>query len=567
MIVARIYLLAGMSPNATHVCSVPRTTSCACLLSDNNQMPHQKHLEGGRATLVYWADIKEYVHSSVDAYDDTSVFNFVEYADRASSLPTEAGFIVADVPLVKLIPYVTVAAALKIARAHHISIGSHVPKSNLYAYFEGHDCLKSNCKPHLSISATKGSRVVKKQPTSSSLQEHNIETDNTASFPPPPLSTELTQRVMTDFCNDSSKNSFEEAGCAVCGQLINKSELTRLKSVKGMLNVLAIPGITRVERKSSSEKIKEFAGPVLDYECNMICTDCRSTIRKGKIPNHALANGLWIGKVPKALSELRFIEKLLIARLRHNCCFVRVASGMRKMTSHVVAFQAPIRKMYNILPPPVEDLDEVLAILFTGPSKPTTNDFARTPLLVRRNAVAIALEWLELNHADYSDIEISYENLAQYPEDSPPVSVEYKKSADNKYPENTSVFDDEVEDGTQEGDCPFVVHGLTGENLDTMTNARLKGIALSYLNNGGKMLAVGHSENPESIYNNPQFYPQMFPWLFPYGHGGIGSTHLSDAAHKQFLLMYHDKRFQTDVYFPFVAFSHAQIKSSTTGAF
>ena len=121
---------------------------------------------------------------------------------------------------------------------------------------------------------------------------------------------------------------------------------------------------------------------------------------------------------------------------------MRVASGMRKMTSHVVAFQAPIPKVYNILPPPVEDLDEVLAILLTCPSKPTTNDFARTPLLVCRNAVAIALEWLKLNHADYSDIEISYENLAQYPEDSPRVSVEYKKSADNKYPENTSVFDD-----------------------------------------------------------------------------------------------------------------------------
>jgi hypothetical protein len=59
----------------------------------------------------------------------------------------------------------------------------------------------------------------------------------------------------------------------------------------------------------------------------------------------------------------------------------------------------------------------------------------------------------------------------------------------------------------------------------------------------------------------------MFPWLFPYGLGGIGSTSLSESAHKKFLLMYHDKRFQTDVYFPFVAFSHSQIKASTSGAF
>ena len=90
---------------------------------------------------------------------------------------------------------------------------------------------------------------------------------------------------------------------------------------------------------------------------------------------------------------------------------------------------------------------------------------------------------------------------------------------------------------------------------------------MSYLNNGGKMLAVGHSSQLASIYNNPQYYPQMFPWLFPYGVGGIGSTALSDVAHKRFLLMYHDKRFQKDVYFPFVAFSHSQIKSCSSGAF
>ena len=112
-----------------------------------------------------------------------------------------------------------------------------------------------------------------------------------------------------------------------------------------------------------------------------------------------------------------------------------------------------------------------------------------------------------------------------------------------------------------------MVHGLTGDDLDTISSSRLKALALTYLNNGGKMLAVGHSSQFESMYNNPEYYPQMFPWLFPYGAGGIGSTDLSEAAHKRYLLMYHDKRFQTDIYYPFVAFSHSQVKSSTTGAF
>ncbi len=60
----------------------------------------------------------------------------------------------------------------------------------------------------------------------------------------------------------------------------------------------------------------------------------------------------------------------------------------------------------------------------------------------------------------------------------------------------------------------------------------------------------------------------MFPWLFPYGLGGIGSIpNLGDHEHKKHLLMYHDKRFQVDPNFPFVAFSHEQVKTATTNSF
>ena len=83
------------------------------------------------------------------------------------------------------------------------------------------------------------------------------------------------------------------------------------------------------------------------------------------------------------------------------------------------------------------------------------------------------------------------------------------------------------------------------------------------------MLAISHDDSPQSIYNNPNLYPQIFPWLFLYGLGGIGATmtKLSEKLHKHRLLMYHDKRFQHDVCFSFVAFSHQQVKASTTGGF
>ena len=53
----------------------------------------------------------------------------------------------------------------------------------------------------------------------------------------------------------------------------------------------------------------------------------------------------------------------------------------------------------------------------------------------------------------------------------------------------------------------------------------------------GKVLAISHAEKPESIYDNPQLYPMMFPWLFPYGLGGIGTfnggTDMSEMMHKK----------------------------------
>jgi hypothetical protein len=237
------------------------------------------------------------------------------------------------------------------------------------------------------------------------------------------------------------------------------------------------------------------------------------------------------------------------------------------MASHVIAFESPVPKVYHQLPPPVEDLDEVLAVLFTGPCRPTEKDFKRTPLLVRRNYVARALEWLNLNHADYADLDISYDELNCYPEDTPPVGVQYQHSLTNKVEEGTSVFDDALDDGVEAGDCPFVVHGLMGEQLDTKSVNALKGIALKHWNNRGGALAISHDASSQSIYNNPGLYPQIFPWLFPFSLGGIGATKLTEKAHKCHLLMYHDKCFQRDVAFPFVAFSHQQVKASTTGGF
>ena len=82
----------------------------------------------------------------------------------------------------------------------------------------------------------------------------------------------------------------------------------------------------------------------------------------------------------------------------------------------------------------------------------------------------------------------------------------------------------EEEEGVEDGDCPFVVHGITGENYSTLSKDAVRALALQHLIKDQNILFVGHDSKPESMFKNPQLFPLMMPWLFPYGLGGIGNS-------------------------------------------
>ena len=542
----------------------------------NNENPR-----GGYRTPIYEFDLLQpYITSDSLKISTMAHFRYVDHVDNVNLMNYPADqYVHANIPLSILCELLPTSKARKVALLHGVSAGSRCTPAQLLASTVNHSCLAclryssifvpNKNKAQLSFEQANKSQIFKSVTVNKTGNHKKDKLNHIADDFPPDISdiNNLSHTIISSVCRKMDKSNIEEAGCAVCGELKSLKNLSRVKNIKNMIHILSATGVTCRERKEKKDPIREYSGPVLDYTCNQVCDHCRSSICNGKVPQLALANNLWLGNVPDELKSLRFVEKLLIARVRHTCSYVKVASGMRKMKANIIAFESPIPKIYNVLPPPRDDMNDVLAILFTGPCTPTSEDLKRTPYLVRRNHVANALEWLKLNHCDYADIEISSKNLHEYDKNSSPVSIEYRESNTNKVAEGTSVFDREIEDGTEKGECSFSVHGLTGDALDTMTTNAIKAMALRHLNSGGKMLAVGHSNKFESMWNNPQLYPQMFPWLFPYGLGGIGTTDLSDKEHKRHLLMYHDKRFQVDINFPFVAFSHAQTKSSTTQSF
>lgn len=103
-------------------------------------------------------------------------------------------------------------------------------------------------------------------------------------FPPKPPSEKLLHKIISGFCADSSPDAFQEASCAVCGELHLLTNLVPLSDSKADLNLLIKSDMTRKLRKSSSCPIAEIEGPILYKNCQCVCTDCEISLTKGKIP-------------------------------------------------------------------------------------------------------------------------------------------------------------------------------------------------------------------------------------------------------------------------------------------
>lgn len=400
-----------------------------------------------------------------------------------------------------------------------------------------------------------------------------------ATFPPRPVEKQRMVEMAQEFAVAMSASSVAEGPCAVCGRLKFYTEMTTYEMDKMNLAVLARghEGVAVRERRDPGVSVDVVSGPILceagtfvSDGCRYmyICKPCLGGIQTRRLPRHALANGLWIGDRPDVLARLGFLEKLLIAKYWHNICVVQLSQGQRKMRANVIVYPQPVIKMFTMLPPPRKQMDLCLAILFAGPVHPSEFDYRRAPLLIRHEYVYEALTWLCCNHKDYRDVEISADNLAQYPEGEPPVKVVYCEGSGDPSAQSLAVYDTGTEKGTDDGECSFAVYGLTGTEVAKMSYEAKVLLAVEWLRSGGRMLSITHDSQPASIYNNPDLYPGMFPWLFPYGLGGIDnsliSTQLGRARQVRHLLLYYDRRFQVDEYFPFVAFNHQQLMASSS---
>jgi len=381
------------------------------------------HFYGGGKALIFSSDELR-TYASADLLEQQYQFQQCVKKDNQQNLHFDDGDALCSVPLNILAPKLTLKATKELVNLHDIYIPSKILLKNAQILLENHKC--ETCpdflavfKPYKVASNTERQKTWYQKNTEkrTSYEKHRYPTSEyqksnknssqkyysfkkDEKFPPVPPSSELCQKIISEFCADTSPDVFEEAGCAVCGKLTPICEMEELSEVEN-ISLLKADGVTRKVRYKSSDPVKELRGHILAPDCSKVCHICVKSLENQKVPTLALANSLWVGKIPNELKDLTYAEQLLIARVRHNRCIVKVSSGMSKMRANAISFSNPMPKIYNILPPPIEEMDEVLAFIYAGPCKPTNADFQQTPLLVRRLKVSKALHWLKLNHVDY----------------------------------------------------------------------------------------------------------------------------------------------------------------------
>ncbi len=531
------------------------------------------------------------VAGTLPSSDNTElVYSGLRHAGGMADVEGSRGCVAMVVPLRSLLVELRREDFVRILAQHGVAVREEICTPELLVKaVVAHRCIPGQCDSLVTIFRDKDCHEPLPSlavPSSAGSETQRIAS---SSFPPRVPSKVDLAHFVSDWCDAFSPASVAESICGVCGRITALAELTSVPESSLDLTPLVRSGagVTRLERLSADDPVCEYDGPILDERGRFmqsemaflrVCQHCLPALTSGSLPRHALANGLWVGDVPPELKELNFVERLLVVQERHNACTVRVSKvGHRRMRANAVIFPQPVRKFYSMLPPPREDIEECLSILFVGTCLPTEKDFQRTPFIVRRDVVLRALKWLILNHPDYRDVGIAYDHLEQYPADGPPVRIVRRDPEEGEELVDAEAQPAFMSQGSELGtglgteSCAFAVHGLTSSQYVSMTYEERVALAIQEFSKGNPVLAYGHSSTPSSMYDNPQLYPRMFPWLYPYGLGGFGNPRIakkiSRIEHVRHCLLYSDRRFQRDDYFPFIAFNHEQILKSTKGGY
>ncbi len=245
--------------------------------------------------------------------------------------------------------------------------------------------------------------------------------------------------IVHEFIERTGNEPLEMLICACCALEIETSEMTKTSLDTVPNHGLLVPADVHPEHDIFRGMLLEPKGVDVNAGTVNICHQCHVDLERNQLPPFALANNMWVGRVPECLQILTLAERVLIAKFFPTAYVVKLYpkqtgaahwdhsqlySGLKGSVSTYVLDPKLVGSMIDgkILPAPPLILSATIAVTFITPSGKPEFSFPKM-LHVQRNNVRDALLWLKSHNPLYEDITISEERLQALPENGMPNEI------------------------------------------------------------------------------------------------------------------------------------------------
>ena len=163
-------------------------------------------------------------------------------------------------------------------------------------------------------------------------------------------------------------------------------------------------------------------------EADYVCSRCVRD--KNSIKKFSAQNSMIPAQVPKELQGLTQIEEMLIARAFPVISVYTKPGGQRAYKGHCINFPQDIQDLADTLPKYPKELP-IIVIIAEG------KNITSKDLIVRRQKVSMALQWLVDHNPVYKNIKIDYTCLSSLPTEGIPSDLQKVHC--------TKISDDEID--------------------------------------------------------------------------------------------------------------------------
>ncbi|KAJ7779028.1 hypothetical protein B0H16DRAFT_1659262 [Mycena metata] len=225
--------------------------------------------------------------------------------------------------------------------------------------------------------------------------------------------------------------------------------------------------------------------------------------------------------------------KCWIIQLREEDSGSKLPFSQRGVRGHIIVYPQRPSAVAKTLPPSLSDVTTPLCVVFVG-SQPPTAEWLQTkakPLIVRKERVLSALNWLKIHNHLYREVLIDKSELESLPDETvlpfhiqhviPNTGIDVTTS--DYVPGSARPDVPDLSEILQPPPSNVPFQSVVVADVDgNAPSHELKSAALRHLKKpGSNYIEIPHDPNPANEFNNPLLFPMMYPTLFPYGLGGL----------------------------------------------